>query len=138
VDEDAELAAIRARLRDELVARATARPAVGHPVVLEDATFDAFVAEHGLVVVDCWAPWCGPCRIVDPIVEELAREWAGRVAFGKLDVDENPRVSRAFDVMSIPTLLVFRGARLVDAIVGALPKPALVARIQRSMPSPAA
>lgn len=138
MDEDAELAAIRARLRQEIMANAAAAPpdaeaveAPARPVDVDDAGFEAFVRAHENVVVDCWAPWCGPCRVVGPIVDELAHEMVGRVAFAKLNVDVSPGVARAFAIQSIPTLLVFRQARLVDRIVGALPKPQLAMRIER-------
>ena len=137
MDEDAELAAIRARLRQEMTqgaaGTAPGAEAPAHPVDVDDAGFEAFVQAHPFVVVDCWAPWCGPCRIVGPIVDQLAREMAGRVVFGKLDVDQNPRTSAAFGVQSIPTLLVFSGGRLVDRLVGAMPKPMLAARLERHL-----
>ena len=136
-DEDAELAAIRAKLRAELMGPAQGQAqAPGPKPVLEDvddAGFEAFVRAHDNAVVDCWAAWCGPCRIVGPIVEELSREMAGRVAFGKLNVDLSPRVAQAFGVMSIPTLLVFRQQRLVDRIVGAYPKAQMGALIERQL-----
>lgn len=134
VDEDAELAAIRARLRQEMMTQAAAPaapPALDRPVDIDDAGLPAFVQAHRVAVVDCWAPWCGPCRIVGPIVDELAREMSGRVAFAKLNVDDNPRSAAQFQVQSIPTLLVFRDGRLVDRLVGALPKPALAAHLER-------
>ena len=81
------------------------------------------------VVVDLWAPWCGPCRFVSPILEELAREHAGRLKVVKVNVDENPGLSRRYDAMSIPTMLVMRGGKVEDRIVGAMPKDALWARI---------
>lgn len=134
MDEDAELAAIRAKLRGELLAQAAApSPPAGVLVDVGDADLAAFVQEHETSVVDCWAPWCGPCRIVGPIIEQLSREMAGRVAFAKLNVDMNPQASQAFGIQSIPTLLVFRQGRLVDRIVGALPKPQLAAMIERHM-----
>jgi len=74
------------------------------------------------MVVDFWAAWCGPCRMVSPVIEQLASEYAGRVAFGKLNVDENPMVSSKFGVQSIPTILVFKSGKQVDGLVGALPK----------------
>jgi thioredoxin 1 len=137
VDEpDPELEAIRARLRSELEGRGPGAQGPGpealdHPVDVTDADFAGFVQRHDLVVVDCWAPWCGPCRIVGPIVDQLAREMAGKVVFGKLNTDENPAVAQAFGIMSIPTMLVFSRGRLVDRIVGALPKPQLAAFVQR-------
>ena len=138
-DDDAELAAIRARLRNELMQQASAPPPPSAPTPqapalvpdIGETEFEAFVRGHENVVIDCWAPWCGPCRIVGPIVEELAREMAGRVRFAKLNTDVNPGVSQAFGIMSIPTLLVFRRAQLVDQIVGAHPKPQLAALLDR-------
>jgi thioredoxin len=81
------------------------------------------------VVVDLWAPWCGPCRFVGPILEELSREWAGRLKVIKVNVDDNQRLAIRYDARSIPTMLVMRDGQVVERIVGALPKPALEARI---------
>lgn len=133
VDDDAELAAIRARMRQQILQRAAAPPPLTTPQDVADASFEAFVREHPRAVIDCWAPWCGPCRIVGPIVDALAAEWSGRVAFGKLNVDLNPMVSQALGIQSIPTMLVYRDGRLVDRVVGALPKPQLAARLSRSL-----
>jgi thioredoxin 2 len=94
-----------------------------------DATFDLEADASVAVLVDLWAPWCGPCRFVGPILEQLAREYAGRLKVVKVDVDENPALQRRFQAMSIPTLVVLRGGRVVDRIVGALPKPDLTVRL---------
>lgn len=94
-----------------------------------EATFEVETKAGPTVVVDLWAPWCGPCRFVSPILEELAREHAGRLKVVKVNVDENPGLSRRFDASSIPTMLVMRGEKVEDRIVGAAPKPALWARI---------
>ena len=126
---DEELARLRARKLAELQALAARPKGPDRPVVVTEATLDAFVAEHPFAVIDCWAAWCGPCRMLEPVIEALARELAGKVAFGKLNVDENPRASMRFDVASIPTLLVFKGGRLADTIIGALPPQALRARL---------
>jgi thioredoxin 1 len=96
-----------------------------------DAAFKETVQSHPLVVIDCWAAWCGPCRMIAPIIEELAQEYAGKVLFGKLDVDKNRAVSMQHQILSIPTLMVFSHGKLVDKITGAVPKPALEARIAR-------
>ena len=82
-------------------------------------------ASEGVTVVDFWAPWCGPCRIVGPVIEELAEEYAGQVRFAKLNVDENQQIASAFDIRSIPTIGFFRDGEPVGAVVGAYPKAAL-------------
>ncbi len=94
------------------------------PLILEltDSSFDEAVKKHKLLVVDCWAPWCAPCRMVAPIMEELARDYKGRITFGRLNVDDNPLVARKYHIMSIPTLLVFKGGVLIDQKVGAMPR----------------
>lgn len=137
MESDPELDAIRAKLRAELVGAAHKQASVvlTAPVDISEAELEAFTRAHDLVVVDLWAPWCGPCRIVGPIIEQLAREMSGRVAFAKINVDENPGVSRAFRVQGIPTMLLFRKGRLVDRIVGAAPKPQLAAAISRHLGS---
>jgi thioredoxin 2 len=95
-----------------------------------DTTFEIEVRAAPTVVVDLWAPWCGPCRFVGPILEELSREWAGRLKVVKVNVDENQRLALQYDARSIPTMLVMRDGVVVDRIVGALPKPDLVARLE--------
>jgi len=94
-----------------------------------DATFDLEAAASPAVLVDLWAPWCGPCRIVGPILEELAREYAGRLKVVKVNVDENPALAQRFQAYSIPTLVVLKNGRVVDRIVGALPKSQLTIRL---------
>ena len=103
------------------------------PVEMTDATFKEMILNHPFVVVDCWAPWCGPCRMVAPIIEELSRDYAGKILFGKLDVDENREVSMQYDIMSIPTLLVFKNGKLVDTIIGAMPRQTLEQKITRHL-----
>lgn len=102
------------------------------PVTVTDATFAAEVEQSPLpVVLDLWAAWCGPCRTLAPIIEELASEMAGRLRFAKLNVDENPTTASRFNVRSIPTLLVLRGGREVDRIVGVHPKATLARRLEQ-------
>jgi len=103
------------------------------PVTLTDAGFDAFVAKYPMVVVDCWAPWCGPCRMVAPVVEALAKEMAGKVAFGKLNTDENPKTPGKFNISAIPTLLVFKDGKLADRVIGAMPKEQLATKIKKHL-----
>ena len=102
------------------------------PVMVTDAIFLDQVEHSPLpVLLDMWAPWCGPCRMIAPALEELAVEMAGRLRVAKLNVDENPETARRFNVSSIPALLVFRGGREVDRMVGVQPKSEIVRRLQR-------
>lgn len=106
-------------------------PFPSEPVEVADGNFDDFVRRYPIAVVDCWAAWCGPCLMLSPIIEQLAKEYRGKIVFGKLNVDENARVPRRFGIMSIPTLLIFKEGRLVDKVVGALPKSQLEAKLRR-------
>lgn len=104
----------------------------GKPVVVTDATFDLQVLQSPLpVLVDFWAPWCGPCRMVSPIVEELGRQYAGRLRVAKVNTDENPAHAGRLGIQGIPTLIFFKNGREVDRIVGAAPKPMLQSRVER-------
>ena len=100
------------------------------PIQLTDADIDENIKKYDTVVIDCWAPWCGPCRMVGPIINELAKEMQGKVVFGKLNVDENQATSMKYKIMSIPTLLVFQKGNLVDRIIGALPKEMLKQKLE--------
>ena len=103
----------------------------GQVLTLTDASFQQTINQPAPVLVDFWAPWCGPCRMVAPSVEKLAQEYAGRAVVGKLNVDENPVTAQRFQVMSIPTLLIFKGGQVVDTIVGAQPYQAIKQRLAR-------
>jgi len=93
------------------------------PVIVSDNTFnDEIVAHPGPALLDCWAPWCGPCRTIGPIIDQLAKEFAGKVKFAKLNVDENPATSAKYNIMSIPTMLLFKDGKVMNSLVGALPK----------------
>ena len=85
------------------------------------------------VLLDCWAPWCGPCRIIAPVLDQLATEANGRYLIAKLNVDENQRTAAQFQVSSIPTMLIFKDGKLVDRMVGALPKQAIAARLAQAI-----
>jgi thioredoxin 1 len=92
------------------------------PVHITDANIDEIVQKNHVVVIDCWAEWCGPCRMLAPTIQQLAAEYAGKVLIGKLNVDENPKTSRKYQLMAIPTILFFKDGELVDHIVGVVPK----------------
>jgi len=109
-------------------------PAQNGPVTVTDATFAAEVDASPLpVLVDAWAPWCGPCRFIAPIVDELAAEMMGRVRVAKLNVDDNPHTASRFGLRSIPTLLVIKAGREVDRMVGVQPKQEILRRLERAM-----
>ena len=131
--EDEEIERIKKAKILAMLEQAQREKLLDKPIVLTDSNFDAEVTKHRLIVVDFWAPWCGPCRMVGPLVEELASEYAGKVAFGKLNVDENITVPSRFGVRSIPTLLVFKDGQAVDTIVGACPKPYLESKFKPYM-----
>jgi thioredoxin 1 len=105
----------------------------GEPVPLADQSFEAFIAKYPKVVVDCWAPWCGPCRMLSPTIDAMAKDMKGKVAFGKLNTDENYQVSSKFRIMSIPTLLFFKDGQLVDKMVGAAPRPVLEQYLRKAL-----
>ena len=101
------------------------------PLKVTDADFEGLVKKYNTVVVDCWAPWCSPCLMIHPIIEELAKEMQGKIVFGKLNVDENRAVSSKYSIMSIPSLLVFKNGELADTIIGAMPKQILKPKIEQ-------
>lgn len=100
------------------------------PLKITDADIDETVKKYDTVVVDCWAPWCAPCRMIEPVIEELAGEMQGKIVFGRLNVDENPATSAKHQIMSIPTMLVFKNGNLVDRLIGAMPKEALKSKLE--------
>jgi len=103
---------------------------MGKAIELSDGNFDQIINSDKPVLVDFWAEWCGPCKMIGPVVEELAGEYEGKAAVGKVDVDANPNLSARFGVRSIPTLLIFKGGEIVDKVVGAVPKSVLAQKLQ--------
>jgi thioredoxin 1 len=111
---------------------AEANRMAGNQVVVTDDDFEQEVEKHqGVAVVDFWATWCGPCRMIAPILEQLSVEYAGKVKVTKLDVDTNQKTSMRFNVRSIPTLLFFKDGKVVDQVIGAVPKAALDAKFKQ-------
>jgi thioredoxin len=106
----------------------------GEPIVVSDSTLQQALANAGdkPFLLDAWAPWCGPCRMVGPIMDQLAKESSGRYLVGKLNVDDNPQTASRFQISSIPTLLIFKNGQLIDRIIGAQPKSAIEARLAKA------
>jgi len=105
-----------------------------HPIQITDSNFAQEVEQSDIpVLLDFWAVWCGPCKMIAPIVEELAGEFEGKAKIGKVDVDNNPLIASKFGIRSIPTLLIFKGGKKVDEIVGAVPKPMIVSKLKAQL-----
>ena len=102
---------------------------MGQALEITDANFEEVLSGDKPVLVDFWAEWCGPCKMIGPLVEELAGEYNGKAVVGKVNVDNNPNVSAKFGIRSIPTLLVFKGGEIVDKQVGAVPKAVLAGKL---------
>lgn len=133
-DEDEELMRIKEKkLRMLMRLKEKKQRMNTKPVPLADSNFRETVNKYSLALIDCWAPWCGPCVVVAPIIEELAREYSGKVLFGKLNVDENPVTAGQFQIFGIPTLLILRSGREVDRIVGLVPKDHIQKRLEKHL-----
>ena len=105
-----------------------------HPVEITDANFEQEVIKSEIpVLLDFWAVWCGPCKMIAPFVAEISDEYEGRVKVGKVDVDNNPQISMQYGIRSIPTLLVFKGGKIVDQIIGAVPKKSITAKLDSQL-----
>jgi thioredoxin 1 len=100
------------------------------PVDVNDSDFQDFVKKYPRVIIDCWAPWCGPCRMLGPVIEELAGAYKGKVAFGKLNTDESQSTAMSFGIQSIPTMLFFKDGQLASREVGAMPRQMLEPKIK--------
>src|SRR5512145_3125278 len=99
------------------------------PITLTDHNFNHMVSKYHLLIVDFWAPWCGPCKMVSPVITELSQELAGKAVFGKLNVDENPMIASIFGIQSIPTIAIFKNGKSVDGIIGAASKSHIISKI---------
>jgi thioredoxin 1 len=123
-----ELEAIRQKKMERLQTMTS-----GEVLVLDDNNLAETVSEHPFVVLDCWAEWCGPCKMVAPVIEELAKEYAGRITFAKLNIDENMGTATKYRISAIPTMLVFRNGEMAGQIIGALPKNHIEQKLQEFM-----
>jgi thioredoxin 1 len=133
---DDELEAIKHKKLAELQKEAATKAmmsSITEPIVLTDSNFASEVTKYPIMLVDFWAPWCGPCKMVSPIIEQLSREYSGRVAFGKVNVDENQRIGASFGIQSIPTLMIFKGGKAVDVIIGAMPKAQIEMKLKQQL-----
>ena len=133
---DDELEAIKHKKLAELQKEAATKAmmsSITEPIVLTDSNFASEIAKYPIMLVDFWAPWCGPCKMVSPIIEQLSREYSGRVAFGKVNVDENQRIAASFGIQSIPTLMIFKGGKAVDVIIGAMPKAQIEMKLKQQL-----
>lgn len=130
--EDEELRRIREKkLRELMRLREKKQEMSVKPVHVADSNFNEIINKHSLALIDCWASWCAPCVVIAPIIEELAKEYAGKVLVGKLNVDENPRTAERFQVFGIPTLLIMKNGEEVGRIVGLVPKSYVKARLEK-------
>lgn len=100
---------------------------------LDDANFDSAVRSNPRLVVDCWAPWCGPCRMIAPTIEALAKDYRGKVTFAKLDTDQAPRTAMALGIHSIPTIIYYRDGKQVERLIGARPRADLEAAVKKHL-----
>jgi thioredoxin 1 len=138
--EDKELEEILARKRTELLSARRVNNMrndvlISTPLELTDSNFSQAVTRYPLLVVDFWAAWCGPCRMVSPVIEQLASENAGKVVFGKVNVDENPLTATALGIQSIPTITIFKGGSAVDGFIGSTSKSQIQAKLSTHMQS---
>ncbi|MEM1515110.1 MAG: thioredoxin [Candidatus Bathyarchaeia archaeon] len=134
--DDGKLERIKRRKIEELMRMFEEKSSsVSKPIEVTDFNFNETIRRNRLVVIDCWAPWCAPCRMMTPIIDELAREYSGKILFGKLNVNENQKTSVEYQIMSIPTFLVFKDGYLIEKIVGAMPKKALEQKLVKYLES---
>ncbi|MEM2925002.1 MAG: thioredoxin [Methanocellales archaeon] len=129
ISEIEEIEEIKARKMRELIKRLSKNPS--GVIELSDENFSTVINQYPFIIVDFWAPWCMPCKMLAPVIEALARNYEGRVFFGKLNTDQNINTALKFGITAIPTLLFFKDGKLIDRITGALSKDLLEARIKR-------
>ncbi|MDQ3869673.1 MAG: thioredoxin [Thermoproteota archaeon] len=135
---DEEIEVIKQRKMAEIqksLALNTAMSNIREPITLTDSNFKNELSKYHILLIDFWAPWCGPCRMISPIIEQLAKEYTGRIVFAKVNIDENRMITQSFGIQSIPTMIIFKNGKAVDIIVGAIPKAQLETRLHRQISS---
>ena len=133
-EQDEELKRIKEKkLRELMRPKEKKHDMSAKPVHVTDSNFNEMMNKNSLALIDCWAPWCGPCIVISPIIEELGKEYAGKVFVGKLNVDENPRTAGRFQIFGIPTVLIIKNGKEVDRIVGLVPKDHIEARLKKHL-----
>jgi thioredoxin 1 len=128
---DEELKKIRQKMIKEIIMEKKESKIIDKPLVLNDNNFHKTVEKYNFMIVDFWAPWCGPCRMMGPIIEQLAKDYAGKIVFGKLNTVDNQEMPIKYQVMSIPAFLIFKDGKLVDRIIGAMPKNIFESKIKK-------
>lgn len=128
-----ELEIIRKKKMEEIIRKKELESYPDKPINVSDADFNQFISKYPLVVVDCWAEWCGPCRMLAPTIDELASEYRGKIVFGKLNTDQNRATSMQYNISSIPAMLVFKDGTFAGQIIGAVPKDHIIQQLQPLM-----
>lgn len=130
--DDEEIKVIKQRKMAELqkaLISKTAMSSIREPITLTDSNFKNELSKYPILLIDFWAPWCGPCKMIAPMIEQLAIEYTGKVVFGKVNIDENRMITQSFGIQSIPTMMIFKNGKAVDIIVGAIPKAQIETRL---------
>jgi thioredoxin 1 len=133
---DEEIKVIKQRKMAELQKALTSKTtmsSIREPIMLTDSNFKNELSRYPILLIDFWAPWCGPCKMISPIIEQLAREYTGKVVFGKVNIDENRMITQSFGIQSIPTMIIFKNGKAVDIVVGAIPKVQLETRLHQQL-----
>ncbi len=128
-----ELEAIRKKKMEQIIRKKELESYPDKPITVADADFNQFISKYPLVVVDCWAEWCAPCRMLAPTIDELAAEYRGKIVFGKLNTDNNRVTAMQYRISSIPAMLVFKNGNFAGQIIGAVPKEQIVQQLQPLM-----